>query len=447
MKLVLTTIYIGLAIGLSGCFVDVAGEPPPGDQLVFPVGLTTTENDDYLLVANSNFNLRYNAGTLLAIKLNDLDDIRENGGSADWLSPDGEYLYVPEEELINENDTIRIGSFASDLEMTPDYSRAIIPVRGGKKRAIVIVDVDETRANRRLLSCGQGKDLQCDKAHRVESNDRYTLPIEPYEVTSIAYDRPLTDDESNQTVHTTVFGFATHLYSGDVSAFSIENSNGDLDAELISVQHDVVPEASGIAANPVTEEIYVAGRSNAERFIAVMRLITGSTTGTLTNKPFFGATDEIDFSRDLYGGTDARGIAVDPSGTNTLVVTRTPEALLRFDAEHKSLVDLTTLGSDPSVVSVFYDEEEDKSYAFVLCFQSNQLYIVEPDMMQVHVRTTGIGPHAVTFDKSRKLAYIANFRESTISVIEAVPPFEHARVADSDAKLVIGKPRLPEGHD
>lgn len=426
---------------VSGCFVDISGEDPPSDELVYPVGLTTTENDDFLLVANSNFDLRYNAGTVIAIPLDKLDDIRQTGGQDEdvVLSPDGEYLYVREEKLIDPNDTIRIGSFASDLELTPNMKRAIIPVRGGKTRAIVIVDVDESKANGRLLNCGQNKDLQCDKAYRVESNDRYTLPIEPYEVTSLAIDDNSTDYS--------VYGFATHLYSGDVSAFSIETSNGDLDAELISVRHGVVPEASGIAANPVTKEIYVAGRGNAEKYIAVMSLVTGSNDGSLANKPFFGTTDTIEFARDIYGGSDARGIAVDPDGTNAFVVTRTPEALMRFDTESKSLLDLTTLGTDPSVVSLFYDEETDRHYAFVLCFKSNQLYVVEPDMMQVHVRTTGAGPHAVTFDKTRKLAYIANFRESTISVIQATPPFDHVRVADTETKLMIGIPRLPEGKD
>jgi DNA-binding beta-propeller fold protein YncE len=445
MRILFRAILVGLLTAISGCFIDISGEPPPGDELVFPVGLTTTENDVYLLVANSNFDLRYNAGTVIAISLDKLEDYQKNGGDAEWESPDGKFLYVPEEVLVDPNDTIRIGSFASDLEMTPDFKRAIVPVRGGKTRAIVIIDVDEFKANGRLLNCGQGKDLQCNKAHRVESNDRFTLPIEPYEVTSLVDEQTLLDEDGNETVHRTVFGFATHLYSGDVSAFTIENSNGDLAAELIAVSHDVVPEASGIAASD-TGEIYVAGRSNADKYIAVMRLVTGSTTGTLTNNPFFGLSDKINYVRDIYGGTDARGIAVDPdpAGNNVLVVTRTPEALLRFDTQSQSrgLVDLTTLGSDPSVVGVFYDEETGKSYAFVLCYASNQIYIVEPELMQVYVRTTGTGPQAVAFDKKRKLAYIANFRESTISIIQAVPPFDHLRVEGKKTRLMIGRPHL-----
>ena len=41
-----------------------------------------------------------------------------------------------------------------------------------------------------LLDCGEGADLRCNGAQRVESNDDYTLPIEPYEVASLDYPEP-----------------------------------------------------------------------------------------------------------------------------------------------------------------------------------------------------------------------------------------------------------------
>ena len=147
----------------------------------------------------------------------------------------------------------------------------------------------------------------------------------------------------------------------------------------------------------------------------------------------------------MYGGSDARGIAVDPNKNEALVVTRSPEALLRIDTQTREMIDMTSLGTDPSVVQLF--EDEGKTYAFVLCFKGNNLYIVEPETMQVFVRSTGSGPQAIAFDKKRKWAYIANFRESTISIIEATPPFSHVRVEGKDMELMIGKPRLPEDHN
>lgn len=437
-------VFVGLFSMLAGCLSEYSGEPPPGDQLIYPVGLITTANDDFLIVVNSNFDLQYNAGTVVALSLEKVRAIIETGGSPDWLSNDGTFLFIPDTELIDPNDTIRIGSFASDIALTPDRDRALVPVRGGAERAIVILDIDESKTNGKVLSCGEGNDLTCDRDHRVTSNEEVTLPIEPYEVASMVYTR---ENAEGVPLSITV-GFATHLYSGDVSAFVIEN-DGRLAPELFSVAREVVPGASGIEVRPDPENannntIYVSGRSNADKFISVMKLITGTDWGTYTNKPYFGSVGQIGLAGDLYAGTDARGIAVTPAGDTAFVVTRTPEALLKIDLSSEELIDMTTLGTDPSVVQLYEDETTGRIFVFVLCFKSNQVYIVDAATMQVWVRSTGVGPHAITFDHRSKWAFIANFRESTISVIEATPPFDHIRVGNSDTKIRLGRPRLPE---
>lgn len=447
MKVVPVLYIFVLSVLCVGCLVGTSGESPPSDQLIYPVGLATTENDDYLLVVNSNFDLTYNAGTFVAISLNDLDEILENEEPAEWKSPGGDFLYVPEAELIDEKDTIRLAAFSSDLELTPNQDRALIPVRGGSERHILVVDVDETAENGLVLSCGQeDNNLRCDNDHRVTGNDDVTLPLEPYEVASLNYTRQVTDGDETVTL-TNTFGFATHLYSGSVSAFLIENSQGELDVRLLDVVSNVVTEASGIAVNTWNNEIYVSGRENSLQYLAVLQVLAGGFGGTYTNDAYFGMTGTVSYSDDLLGGTDTRSIAVSSDGKTAYVVSRTPEALLRVDVASRELVDMAALGTDPSVLGIFEDEEYG-AYAFVLCFKSSQVFIVELDTMQVaHVVAVGSGPQAVAFDKKRKFAYIANFRESTISVIEAVPPFDFVRTADGDTKLMIGEPRLPDDHD
>lgn len=447
MKVSISYLIFVLTVFSGGCF-DSSGIAPPGDQLIYPVGVVTTASDDYLLALNTNQDLMYNAGTLVAISLDKMDVIIEEGGKKEWL--EGKYMYVPEAELIEEKDTIRLGAFASDLELTPNQDRALIPIRGSAERHILVVDVDETAKSGRVLNCGQGSDLTCDSAHRVTSNESVTLPIEPYEVTSADY------FWENQEVklHNTL-GFVTHPDSGAVSAFLIENDQGKLDARLLDVVTNVVPGASGIAANPVNGEIYVSGRENGEQYMAVLHVLAGGLGGTYSNTPFFdfGMVDKVKYGEDLLGGTDTRGIAVTENGKTAVMVSRTPEALLRIDTESRKLVDMATLGTDPSVVGIYQDkgedpvdESDDSVYAFVVCYKSNQVFIVEPFMMQVQVRTTGSGPQAIAFDQKRKLAYISNFLESTITVIQAVPPFDHVRIGADDAKLMIGKPRLPQNN-
>jgi DNA-binding beta-propeller fold protein YncE len=440
-------IILGLVF-FSGC--DTSGLDPPSDQLINPDSIVTTANEKYLLVVNANFDLKYNAGTMTAISLSRLKDIIESGGKKEWESEDGEFMYVPSEELIDANNTIRLAAYASDLELTPNKNRALIPIRGGSERHVLIVDVDESAKNGRVLNCGQDKNLSCDSAHRVTGNSNVSMPIEPHQVTSIEYERTLTD-ENNQEVKTkSTIGFVTHWTPGSVSAFRIENSQGELDATLLSVVDGVVKGgAIGIGFNPTNNELYVTGAENQAGDIAVMQVLEGAAVGTDPGKPFFGVTNRIDLRKDLLGGTDTRGIAVSSDGAILYAVTRDPEALLRVDTKLRQMVDITSLGAGPSNIKIIENEVDGKTttYAFIVCYESNQVFIVNTDNMVSVVRTTGIGPNDVAFDKSQGLAFVANLYESTISVFQSLPPFDHVRVGKRNAKLIIGIPRYPDSHN
>ncbi len=467
-----------------GCLPDTSGVDPPHDKLIYPVGMAVVEDPGcpqdgdcglappYLLVANSNFDLKYNAGTLVAINLEKLNkeivDIK-NGLGDKYLSDDKKFFHIPPEVVIDKEETIRIGSFASDLELTPRGNRAMIPVRGN--REILIVDVDPS-SNSPLLDCGAGDNGSCDSHHRVGSNDNETLPIEPYEVTSLVY-AGIGDIEYT-------LGFATHLYGGEVSLFRVDSRSSSgvtLDATLMDVIDGVVPGASGIAANTDRQEVYVTGRHDATPHVAVLKVLSDDRYLDFANATNFSFNDisKIDIDKDIYGGTDARGIAVSGDGETAFVVTRNPEALLQVDTSTRRLTDITTLGADPSIVAMYENDNiapaEFAQSAWALCFLSDQVYIVEPEMMQVYVRSTGTGPHAIAFDKVNERAFIANFRESTISIINAKWPFRHLThyylcgdvdggVCDEDrcakvdggscdayAQIKIGKPELPEGHN
>lgn len=484
MKKAILPIILTLVLPMASCMPDTSGVNPPKDSLFFPVGMSLTEGDDYLLVANSNFDLRYNGGTLVAIDLGKfaprdtsrlgaieadpslcLDDSSEKSvlekvacaihcdsegcESADaynkWFSEDRSELYIPESAVINVADTIAIGSFASDLDITPQKNRAIIPVRG--ERTILIVDIDPSRQNGSLLNCGTGEDVHCDKKHRIESNDKESLPIEPYEVTSFTRQGDNPGDVGT-------YGVATHLYGGEVSLFQIDH-NGILDADLLNVATNVVPGASGVATNLSDERIYVTGRNDPTPHLAVLRVLP--LEFPIEENHYFNRVSSIEFGKEISAGTDARGLAIDWESATPMayMVTRNPEALLKIDLEQQKLVDMTTLGTDPSVVGLYRSATTGETTPFVLCFLSDQVYIVDPELMQVHVRATGSGPHAMAFDKTRRQGYIANFGESTISVINAEPPYEHLFINVKDPKtgttkranVWIGKPRLPEGHN
>lgn len=426
-----------------GCMPDTSGIDPPGDRMIYPVGISTIVDDQFLLVVNSNFDLEYNAGTVTAIDIRDLDAEIEAPESE--TSKDDNYRFLSASKLIQADETIRVGAYASDLNLTPGGDRALIPVRG--ERSIVVIDVGDAAAGQ-LLDCGEGADLRCDGAHRVDSNDEYTLPIEPYEVASLDYPEP--------NGETTTLGFATHLAGGEVSLFVIRDGQTGSAAppELIRVLKGVVPGASGIAVNPVNRDIYVAGRRDPDPHVAVLRVLTDSANGYYSDNPFFNQVDHVPIGEEMYAGTDARGIAVSSDGSRGYVVVRSPASLLEFSVDGYFMTDLESVCTEPSVVELYdYDNgtpetDDDVTYAFVLCFVTGQVVIVDtrgPNV--VAVQSTGAGPHAITFDRTRGRAYIANFRESTISIIKIEPPFfDHLR--DSAGRVVkIGKPKLPKGHN
>lgn len=427
---------------VGGCLPDTKGIDPPSDRLIYPVGLTTMVGDQFLLAVNSNFDLEYNAGTVTALDIRDLEAKFTDADSE--VSRDDQYRFLSDSSLILADETIRVGAFASDLELTPSGDRAIIPVRG--ERSIVLIDVGDPESGN-LLDCGEGSDRHCDGAHRVESNEEYTLPIEPYEVASLDYPEP--------NGETTTLGFATHLAGGEVSLFVIRDGHAGDTAppELIRVLSGVVPGASGIAVNSVNRDIYVSGRHDPDPHVAVLRVLTDSANGYYSDNPFFSQVDHIDIGDEMYAGTDARGIAVTDDGTRGYLVVRSPPSLIELNLENYGMGKSETVCTEPSVVKLYHDDmgtadpADDATYAFVLCFVTSQVFVFNTKFEVFVVQSTGSGPHAIAFDKTRRLAFIANFRESTISIIRVEPPFfDHLR--DAEGRVVkIGKPRLPKGHD
>ncbi len=67
---------------------------------------------------------------------------------------------------------------------------------------------------------------------------------------------------------------------------------------------------------------------------------------------------------------------------------------------------------------------------WVVCFLSNQVMAVNPDSREVEATIlVGRGPNDIAFDASH--AYVTNFSESTISVIDLEPgsPTQYRQVA------------------
>jgi hypothetical protein len=225
---------------LGGCFTSTEGEPPPTDELYFPVGLSlfgeTPDGPAFLAVANSDYDLHYNSGNVFVLDAariralvprpcaldehcvevgvcdNTPNAANQNAPSFTCISAPGvdpcadgrrrsaadrslypgrcEYQPIDDEMRLSVQ---RIGAFATDVLYRPNpdpsdankLGRLFVPVRGDATLHWIDVRSDGT------LDCGDD-DGACDGYHRVgddpdEENTRdLRLDPEPFALAASA---------------------------------------------------------------------------------------------------------------------------------------------------------------------------------------------------------------------------------------------------------------------
>ena len=209
---------------LSGCF-GAGGIDPPADRFFYPTGLALTAVGRYLLVANSNFDLRYNSGTVNVVDLAAVDaQIEACLGRCRDARDEKDFLVV--------DSTVIIGSQVTDLAVAPDGSRAYASVRGNG--TLTWFDLDEAAApGGRVLSCFDDPTpgaRRCDGTHEVVRTGSLWLPAEPY---ALLVDRD--------------WVFTGHVDSGDVAVFDVAEGRAPLLKRVV----DSFPEGvNGFARQP-----------------------------------------------------------------------------------------------------------------------------------------------------------------------------------------------------
>ena len=219
----------GLAGGLAsgGCYLDNDGLEPPAKELYFPTGLAVSPGGTALYVANSDFDLKYNGGTVQLVNLPALRAVYAGiaaalaSGSgvtaacaAGGLTPNDakdQLLYpgpcqpLPLAGFVTESRSI--GAFASGATLVHNSdgpgARLFVPVRGDP--SITYFDVTDDRvpgapvapcAGGACLECaaltaGDDKIPRCGPNHRIgesptATNRGLTLPPEPVDVAASA---------------------------------------------------------------------------------------------------------------------------------------------------------------------------------------------------------------------------------------------------------------------
>lgn len=147
MKRLVLVVVLGLLVGCKSR--DFGGVPYPIGELRFPITLTATPDQRFLLVANANFDLQYRAGGLAVLDVERNAVLKDRG--------------------------VEIGNFAGDIALLVRDGKpvnAYVPVR--EDDALVVVDID-TADGTPKLSCSADGSPVCDEAHRITVIDDETV--------------------------------------------------------------------------------------------------------------------------------------------------------------------------------------------------------------------------------------------------------------------------------
>lgn len=352
-------------IGETGCYITAgAGQPPPINNFYFPVGLAVSKGGNVLYVANSDFDLQWNGGTVQSydlhlIRRDALDMIVDPSRQRPQLvlppPPPGSCPQAPPDSRTDGNgsqpptwtcapptraayyvrDSAIIGAFATDLQVGVGGKRIFVPIRGDVSLTWVDVAIDDpniappetpdaaqTYAPFKL-DCGPRTEGRCDASHHAGSDPtepgntrEVTMPGEPFGMAQ-------SDDGSAIVV--------THQTDTRSSLFAANLGNNRPALEFIA---DSIPGGGiAVAAVPHDADAYrecISGTPadcarvfprpafiQVSRSVAQMSLLRyyddiGQTGGSSLYRPFLANEQNITINANA-GSTDSRGIAFDPS--------------------------------------------------------------------------------------------------------------------------------------
>lgn len=126
----------------------------------------------------------------------------------------------------------------------------------------------------------------------------------------------------------------------------------------------------------------------------------------------------------VYPGTDIRGLAFAPGGTELYLSNRMPASLVALDMSPKEGLPrqeslwAKEVCTDPTRVRLGRGPDG-TLLAYVVCFSGGQIYVVDTTRNAVVGQiATGKGPYDLVLDTGNKRAFVTNFLENTVGLID-----------------------------
>ncbi|MFH1435311.1 MAG: hypothetical protein ABIJ56_06310, partial [Pseudomonadota bacterium] len=359
-------LFIAMALaspaGPAGCFSNAKGVEPSREEFHFPTAAIITPQDRYLLVANSNFNLAWELGTLVVVDLDAVDAMIRTECPDSVCEP-----FTVQEDFVPEEETVLIGSYASFMALSPEGRRIYMTVRGNN--SLTVLNLDEEAAPGERITCFDPGDSsrECDANHVVSRSEDISLPSDPYAI----------------SVEREGWVFVSHLTSNEVSVFMVDPGSDigrDIPPALLYVDTSFADSISSIVKHPARDIFLATSRSSSS--VAAFRFVWDSMD--YDNEPRFYFGSSIRMSG-LLSGNDARAIDFSPDGTRAFISNRSPNSLVIADTTideggwpENEVIDVVPLDQGPSMVNVWQPEGWDRYYVYATCYNADRLYVIDP---------------------------------------------------------------------
>ena len=407
---------------LAGCPADGSDVRPPRNSFYFPSALQVTPDEQSVIVANSNFDLRYDSATLQLLDVQQIVAIASDWKSGTNAEPDGCEVATDingvlqcDESSVLSSSIARIGNFASGIAIqslsSGDY-RLYIAVRGDP--SITWVDY---LTSEKTITCSSGSSTfpLCDRDHQMlffrgQSNIGSLFP-EPFQMHI---------DSTNG------FGVITHLSSDAISVFDAPtdgNSPQLADAVTGIFGIGAAGGSVGIAGRPSSTDpapIYVTSQSDSQVQTLVVTRDLSSNPTAIVGEPFFlgAGTGESD---------DARAIRFRADGERAYILNRSPNLLHILDT---SLDETLTPKNEligaieicPNATGIASADFTGIERIFVTCFAAGEVWILDPLSQQfVAAVPVGRGPSSLSLATNAGLLFVSNAQENTVAVVDVDP--------------------------
>jgi hypothetical protein len=425
----------------AGCSTDSDPRPPPTNRFVFPSGIAylppapgNEASKGSLYVASSNFDKCFDTGAVFALDLDALG-LPEVGAP---VSPDGP-LRV-EDLKTSSQSTVQISSFAGEMGVWRGEQPRLFVVARSETNSLHAIDI---QGNGHALSCAQpGGGSYCLPGISLtglipggkDDLPRAPAPIGVSVAPSVEGNRPevwVTHAEAADSPARSSTAFQTYVVRvpGDELSLTAE-SFFPLGTNGLSI--------GGAHATAIGKRyVFISGRSYA-----------AGLAGTLSASFLLRLLDRNNPTRiietglrDVYQSLEARGLALNATGTRLYLVTRFPDSLLVVDIANAegdvpklSVVDSVPLPDAASQVQVLSRTDANGQplgdLVAVTCsassLTSGVVAFYDANLGQLVAQVDGIGlqPYGLAVDQRRRgqtdsaRLYVTTFGDGRVAVLD-----------------------------